>query len=154
MFNATAVLTTACSVWGMIGNCTQKFGFHKICEFWFFQVYWGLSLSPFCSYSNTMLSQPTLRGKEVLFFSFFGIVGTTSSFIGPFVPSAIIGTPNNNNSAPFYFLFALSIVRYLGILFFVDMEKSQIEQQKFLEDERKVRQHLENVVSRSSTSYH
>jgi len=60
MFNATAVLTTACSVWDMIGNCIQKFGFHKIWEFWFFQVYWGLSLSPFCSYSNTMVQHPTL----------------------------------------------------------------------------------------------
>lgn len=39
------------------------------------------------------------------------------------------------------------MVRYLGILLFVDVEKSQIEQQKFLEDERKARQHLENVVS-------
>jgi len=107
-----------------------------------------------------MISEVTPRGKEFLFFSLFSIVGKTSSFIGPLVSSAIIddtvscssspfvGRPTGmaqtveltkaqgNNSSPFYFLFALSIVSFLFLLFFVDLKKSREEQAIFLERER------------------
>lgn len=83
-----------------------------------------------------MISEVTPRGKEFLFFSLFSIIGKTSAFIGPLVSSAIIDAdPSNNNSSPFYFLFALSLVSFLFLLFFVDLKKSQAEQAEFLEKE-------------------
>lgn len=87
-----------------------------------------------------MISEVTPRGKEFLFFSLFSIIGKTSAFIGPLVSSAIIDAdPSNNNSSPFYFLFALSLVSFLFLLFFVDLKKSQAEQAKFLEKEALVK---------------
>ena len=47
-----------------------------------------------------MISEVTPRGKEFLFFSLFSIIGKTSSFIGPFISSAIIDD-TGNNSSPF-----------------------------------------------------
>jgi len=37
---------------------------------------------------------------------------------------------------PFYFLFALSLASTLVLVFFVDLKKSQVEQQIFLADEK------------------
>lgn len=82
-----------------------------------------------------MISEVTPRGKEFLFFSLFSIIGKTSSFIGPFISSAIIDD-TGNNSSPFYFLFALSLASFVFLLFFVDVKKSRIEQEEFLERER------------------
>jgi MFS-type transporter involved in bile tolerance (Atg22 family) len=82
----------------------------------------------------------TPRGYEYLFFSLFSIVGKISSFIGPIVSSAIIdASPSGNTSMPFYFLFALSLLSF-GILFMgVDLKKSRLEQEQFLEaNKRKV----------------
>ena len=79
----------------------------------------------------------TPRGKEFLFFSFFNIVGTTTSFIGPVVSSAIIdASPTRNSSLPYYFLTALSLASFVLVLFFVDLGKSREEQSRFLERER------------------
>lgn len=88
-----------------------------------------------------MISEVTPQGKEFLFFSLFSIVGKTSSFVGPFVSSAIIDS-TGNNSSPFYFLFALSVVSFLFLLFFVDIKKSRIEQAEFLERERLAKEQL------------
>lgn len=82
-----------------------------------------------------MISEVTPRGKEFLFFSLFSIIGKTSSFIGPFISSAIIDD-TGNNSNPFYFLFALSLASFLFLLFFVDVKQSRVEQADFLERER------------------
>lgn len=82
-----------------------------------------------------MISEVTPRGKEFLFFSLFSIIGKTSSFIGPFISSAIIDD-TGNNSSPFYFLFALSLASFLFLLFFVDVKQSRVEQADFLERER------------------
>jgi MFS-type transporter involved in bile tolerance (Atg22 family) len=85
-----------------------------------------------------MISEVTPRGKEFLFFSLFSIIGKTSSFIGPIVSSAIIdASPSHNNSTPFYFLFSLSLVSFLMLLFCVDLKKSRKEQEVFLEEEKR-----------------
>lgn len=85
-----------------------------------------------------MISEVTPRGHEFLFFSLFSIIGKTSSFIGPLVSSAIIdASPTGNNSAPFYFLFTLSVVSFGIILFGVDLGKSQQEQEKFLQGKKR-----------------
>lgn len=95
-----------------------------------------------------MISEVTPRGHEFLFFSLFSIIGKTSSFIGPLVSSAIIdASPTGDNSAPFYFLFALSVVSFGIMVFGVDLGKSQQEQEKFLQDKRR---RLKDSASSSS----
>lgn len=97
-----------------------------------------------------MISEVTPRGKEFLFFSLFSIIGKTSSFIGPLVSSAIIDAAGNAqypNSTPFYFLFALSLVSYLFLFFFVDVKKSRIEQAEFLERERIAKEKIAGGLS-------
>lgn len=96
-----------------------------------------------------MISEVTPRGKEFLFFSLFSIVGKTSSFIGPFISSAIIDD-TGNNSTPFYFLFALSLASFLFLLFFVDVKKSRIEQTEFLEREKIAKAKLKRISGSSS----
>jgi len=133
MFNTVAFGIIVLDAWGMIGIWTQKFGFHNQWEFWLYQVFYGVLVCPWYSYSQTMISEVCPRGRDFLFFSLFSIVGKTSSFIGPLVSSAIIdASPSHNNSAPFYFLFALSLVSFLFLVFFVDLKKSRVEQAKFL----------------------
>ena len=134
MFNTIAVGIIVLDGWGMIGIWTQKFGFHNQWEFWLYQVFYGLFVCPWYSYSQTMISEVSPRGRDFLFFSLFSIVGKTSSFIGPLVSSAIIdASPSHNNSSPFYFLFALSLASFVFLLFFVDLKKSRLEQALFLE---------------------
>jgi MFS-type transporter involved in bile tolerance (Atg22 family) len=105
---------------------------------WLYQAFYGLFVCPWYSYSQIMISEVTPRGKEFLFFSLFSIVGKASSFIGPLVSSAIIdASASKNNSTPFYFLFG----------FFVDLGKSRIEQEEFLERERERKKRVGGVDS-------
>lgn len=99
-----------------------------------------------------MISEITPRGREFLFFSLFGVVGKTSSFIGPLVSSAIVdraaaggwadggGGASKAASAPFLFLFALSLVSCVGLAWGVDLGKSRREQEGFLAKESKERE--------------
>ncbi|GKU12761.1 autophagy protein [Fusarium langsethiae] len=138
MFNAVMVFIILLDGWGMIGNWTDKFGFKNVWEIWLYQAFYGLFVCPWYSYSQIMISSVTPRGHEFLFFSLFNIIGKSSSFIGPFISSAIIdATPEGtNNSAPFYFLFALSLVSAIGIWSFLDLEKSAREQEAFIIEEK------------------
>ena len=99
-----------------------------------------------------MISEVTPRGKEFLFFSLFSIMGKTSAFVGPIVSSAIIDadsteTKAGNESLPFYFLFGLSLLSMLLLYFFVDLKKSRLEQDAFLEEERKAKERKGSIVS-------
>jgi MFS-type transporter involved in bile tolerance (Atg22 family) len=86
-----------------------------------------------------MISEITPRGHEFLFFSLFSVIGKTSSFIGPLVSSAIIDAdPSHNSSSPFYFLFGLSVISCFVLVFFVDLRKSQVEQEQFLKDKARL----------------
>ncbi|TID27099.1 hypothetical protein E6O75_ATG01592 [Venturia nashicola] len=139
MFDAIMIGIIILDAWGLIGIWTKKFGFHNAWEFWVYQVVYGLFVCPYYSYSQIMISEVTPRGKEFLFFSLFSIMGKTSAFIGPLVSSAIIdASPSGNNSLPFYFLLGLSILSFLFLFFFVDLKKSRVEQEKFLEDEKRL----------------
>ena len=80
-----------------------------------------------------MISEVVPHGKEFLFFAFFSIIGKTSSFIGPFVSSAIIERSGNTNM-PFTFLLALGAFSVV-VLWFVDVDKSRIECRQYLEEE-------------------
>ncbi|KAL7812579.1 autophagy-related protein 22-like protein [Trichoderma aethiopicum] len=152
MFNAVMVSIILLDGWGMIGNWTDKFGFHNEWEVWVYQAFYGLLVCPWYSYSQIMISSVTPRGHEFLFFSIFNIIGKSSSFIGPLISSAIIdATPNrSNNSAPFYFLFGLTIVSAVGIWTFLDLDKSAREQEAFLAQE-KARILGEDATSSKST---
>ncbi|KAJ8118940.1 hypothetical protein ONZ43_g3894 [Nemania bipapillata] len=138
MFNIVMVGIILLDGWGMIGNWTNNFGFHHVWEIWVYQAFYGLFVCQWYSYSQIMISSVTPRGHEFLFFSLFTIIGKTSSFIGPFVSSAIIDASpgHNNNSAPFYFLFALTLVSAIGLFLFLDLEKSAREQEAFLAQEK------------------
>jgi MFS-type transporter involved in bile tolerance (Atg22 family) len=144
MFMVVAVCIVILDGWGMIGIWTQSFGFHKRWEVWVYQAFYGLLVCPWYSYSQTMISEVTPRGKEFLFFSLFSIVGKTSAFIGPLVSSAIIDD-TGNNSSPFYFLFALSLASCAWLFFFVDIEKSRNEQEEFLEWEKNLKSQAERA---------
>jgi len=129
--------------WGMLGIWTPNFGFHNVWEVWLYQVFYGLFVCPWYSYSQIMISEVTPRGKEFLFFSLFGVVGKTSAFLGPAVSAAIIDRATAAGmeravSAPFYFLFGLSAVSAVG--WGVDLGRSRREQEGFLEGERKERE--------------
>ncbi|KAI1102527.1 autophagy-related protein 22-like protein [Jackrogersella minutella] len=139
MFNAVMVGIVLLDGWGMIGNWTDKFGFKNVWEIWVYQTFYGLFVCPWYSYSQILISSVTPRGHEYLFFSLFSIIGKASSFIGPLVSSAIIdASPNHsNNSAPFYFLFALTLVSACGLWIFLDLEKSAKEQEDFIRQENK-----------------
>ncbi|KAL6718491.1 hypothetical protein ACLMJK_004582 [Lecanora helva] len=140
MFNCIVVGIILQDGWGMIGIWTQSFGYHHVWEFWVNQVFYGLFVCPWYSYSQIMISEVTPRGKEFLFFSLFSIVGKTSSFIGPIVSSAIIdASPHGNNSTPFYFLFGLSLLSAGILVTFLDVKKSKVEQENFLAEEERVR---------------
>lgn len=143
MFIAVMVAIVLLDGWGAIGIWTQSFGFHHTSEVWLYQTLYGLFVCPWYSYSQIMISEVTPRGKEFLFFSLFSIIGKTSSFIGPLVSSAIIdASPNGNNSTPFYFLFGLSLLSALMLGWGVDLKKSRVEQEVFLEEERVAREKL------------
>ncbi|TYJ57909.1 hypothetical protein B9479_001264 [Cryptococcus floricola] len=131
LFNAFWILVLA--AWGCIGITQTKFGFHNAWEFWAYQAFYGIAVCPWYAISQAMISEVVPRGKEFLFFALFSIIGKTSSFIGPFVSSAIIDDSGNTNM-PFTFLLGLGVVS-VGILACVDVEKSRMECRKYLEDE-------------------
>ncbi|KAL8715075.1 MAG: hypothetical protein Q9220_001032 [cf. Caloplaca sp. 1 TL-2023] len=143
MFIAVMIGIVVLDGWGMIGIWTQSFGFHHVWEVWLYQTFYGLFVCPWYSYSQIMISEVTPRGHEFLFFSLFSIIGKTSSFIGPLVSSAIIdASPTGNSSVPFYFLFGLSSLSAAVLGWGVDLKKSRVEQERFLEDERRVREKM------------
>ncbi|KAG6004557.1 hypothetical protein E4U21_000941 [Claviceps maximensis] len=134
MFNAIMVFILLLSAWGMVGNWTNRLGFRTRTEFWAFQLFYGICISPFYSYAQIVISSVTPAGHESLFFSVFQIAGTTSSLIGPSISSTLVEAMprGSNESTLFYFLFALNLVSVAGIWKFLDLEESAREQQGFL----------------------
>ena len=151
LFNVVMVAIIVLDAWGMVGNWTTKFGFHNTWEVWAYQAFYGLFVCPWYSYAQILISSVTPRGYEFLFFSIFNIIGKSSSFIGPLISSAIIdATQGTNTSAPFYFLFGLSIISAAWIWCLLDLDKSAREQESFLAEERaKVLQRETNSSSKA-----
>lgn len=170
MLNTASVAVVLMTIYGLVGIWTQAIGFHSRWEFWVFQVYFGFFVCPWYNYSQTMvrpslslsrrselndklvgwqISEITPPGKEFLFFSLFGIIGKTSSFLGPFVSSAIIDHSNNSNStsSAFYFLMPLSLVSTVALILGVNVRKSKREQDKFLAEEQAAREHIEERLN-------
>ena len=95
------------------------------------------------------ISEVTPRGKEFLFFALFGIIGKTSSLLGPFISSAIIDHSNNRNStsSTFYFLMPLSLVSTVALILGVDVQKSKREQDIFLAAEHVAVERIEEKLN-------
>ncbi|CAN6631609.1 hypothetical protein TRVA0_013S01156 [Trichomonascus vanleenenianus] len=130
MFLANAIFITILPLYGMVGMWTGKAGIHNKWEVWLYNAYSGLLISPYYAYSSTMMSEVCPRGKEFIFFSIFSVVNKTSSWIGPFITSAITNKTNNNWSG-FPFVFALCAVSVI-CTFFIDLKKARIECEEFL----------------------
>lgn len=118
------------AVWGTIGIWTNKIGFHNQWEFWLFAATYGFTFGPQFSYGQAMMAELIPHGREYLFFSLLGIVSKGSSWIGPFVASAIVDSSGNQWTA-FAFVAALIFVPFVGI-FFIDVEKSREECHEYL----------------------
>lgn len=88
----------------------------------FNQAAWG-------SYNIIMISEVVPAPKMYLFMALFNTVGKTSSFIGPFITSAIITRSGGNTNTAFYFLLPLGIIGWC-ILWFVDPNKAKIDNAK------------------------
>ncbi|KAH7884476.1 MFS general substrate transporter [Phlebopus sp. FC_14] len=127
-------LENVLTLWGLIGVHTNKFGFKHVWEIWLYQAFYGLMVCPWYAYSQTMISEVSPLPQMFLFFSLFSVVGKTSAFIGPLVSSAIITVSDNNDNMPFAFLFGLGTFSTI-FLFFVDVKKSRMECDEFVEAE-------------------
>ena len=109
-----------------------------------------------------MISEVVPHGKEVspfyvwhsilqfLFFALFSIIGKTSSFIGPFVSSAIIDRSGNTNM-PFTFLLGLGVFA-VGILWMVDVDKSRVECRLYIQGEATKMYSMTDSLGSTSTS--
>ncbi|KAH9052926.1 MFS general substrate transporter [Lactarius deliciosus] len=117
---------TVLTAWGLAGVRTNKIGFKHVWEIWWYQVFYGLMVCPWYAYSQTMISEVSPLPQMS--------VGKTSAFIGPFVSEAIISASNNNDNMPFAFLFGLGLFSTI-FLFMVDVKKSRIECEEFVEAE-------------------
>ena len=135
MYILCSVFITLFPLYGLIGTWTNKIGFHKVWENWFYNAYYGVLINPYYVYSSTMMSEVCPRGKEFVFFAIFSTINKTSSFIGPFVSSAIIDDTGNNNTG-FSFLLAICILSLVSS-FFLDEDKARVQSEEFLLEEQR-----------------
>ncbi|CEH16194.1 hypothetical protein CBOM_06059 [Ceraceosorus bombacis] len=116
-------------LWGLVGIWTLKFGFHNVWEAYAYQAFYGLVVCPWYAYSQTGISEASPKGYEFAFFSLLNLVGRTSSFIGPFVSSAI--AQYGNESYPFGFLLGMAVLGGL-LLIPMDAKKGRQQQARFI----------------------
>ncbi|KIJ07753.1 hypothetical protein PAXINDRAFT_164557 [Paxillus involutus ATCC 200175] len=117
----------------IVGILTQAFGIYG---FWLVQkaykistkavLFYGLMVCPWYTYSQTMISEVSPLPQMY--------VGKTSAFIGPLVSSAIITASGDNNNMPFAILFGLGAISTI-FLYLVDVKKSRVECEEFVEAE-------------------
>lgn len=79
MFMFTNVFSIVIPLYGMIGLRTNKVGYHRVYDFWIYNIVFGLFQAPYYSYSQTMMSEFTPRGYEGMFFGLFGITNRAVS---------------------------------------------------------------------------
>ena len=83
-------------------------------------------MAAWSSYQVAFLSELIPAPKAYLFYALFNTVGKTSSFIGPFISSAITERTNGNTNASFWFTFAMGLTGWI-ILWFVDPKKAKLD---------------------------
>lgn len=146
-----ACMTLGPSMWGAIGYFTNTIGYHhdwEVCvepqqtlcanswladifsfifQFWVLQV-WNFQTAAWGSYQVTMISEVVPHPKAYMFFALFNTVTKTSSFIGPFISSAIIEKAGHTNAA-YWFLFPVGIIGVFT-LYWVDTDRAKIDNAK------------------------
>ncbi|ORX35484.1 autophagy protein [Kockovaella imperatae] len=116
------------NLWGVVGNYTDKIGFHHPWEFWLMSAYnfmdasWGV-------FYVTMITEVAPAPKMYLFMSLFNMMGKTSAFIGPFISSAIITRSGGKTNMAYWFLLAMGVLGFI-ILCFVDPDKAKVDNAK------------------------
>ncbi|ORX37517.1 putative autophagy protein [Kockovaella imperatae] len=128
-----ACMTLVPNLFGAIGTFTNVIGFHHKWAFWLAQA-WNFQMAGWNAYQVAFLSEVVPAPKAYLFFALFNTVGKTSSFVGPFVSSAISAKTNGNTSAAYWFTLAMGTTG-TAILWFVDPKKAKLDCVKFLEAE-------------------
>ena len=83
-----------------------------------------------------MISDVVPAKKMYLFFSLFGILGKTSSFVGPFITARIIASADGNDNMAFAFLLPAVLVGIV-VLHLVSVPKARIESKLYMEWERR-----------------
>jgi MFS-type transporter involved in bile tolerance (Atg22 family) len=86
-------------------------------------------MAAWASYQVAFLSELIPAPKAYLFFALFNTVGKTSSFVGPFVSSAITERAGGNTNASFWFTFGMGLVGVI-LLWFVDPKKAKLDNVK------------------------
>ncbi|APA15368.1 hypothetical protein sscle_14g101380 [Sclerotinia sclerotiorum 1980 UF-70] len=136
MFIVTNVFSVLIPLYGVIGLWSDKVGYHRVYDFWIYNIVFGLFQAPYYAYSQTMMSEVTPRGYEGMFFGLFGITNRASSIIGPYVIQAIINNTNNNWMG-FPFLFALCTFASI-LIWFVDVEKGREDCRRYVKERKAV----------------
>jgi MFS-type transporter involved in bile tolerance (Atg22 family) len=137
MFMITNFFSVFLSFYGMFGLWTTKVGYHHVCDFWTYNILFGLFQAPYYAYAQSMISEVTPRSYENMFFRLFRITNRASSIISPNVVQAIINQTNNNWMG-FPFLFALCTLASI-VIWFVDVEKGRENCRKYVEERKLVR---------------
>jgi hypothetical protein len=146
-------MTLVTSLWGAIGSFTHVIGYHHgtsnnsspyclvnhkltphaVWEFWLNNA-WNFQAAAWNSYYVIMLSEVVPQPKMYMFFSLLNCMGKTSSFIGPFISSAIIARAGGNTNMAYWFLFGTGLVGIL-LLACVSTDKAKVDVARFLERE-------------------
>ena len=83
-------------------------------------------MAAWASYQVAFLSELIPAPKAYLFFALFNTVGKTSSFIGPFISSAITDKAHGNANMAFWFTFAMGTTGFI-LLCLVDPKKAKLD---------------------------
>jgi Permeases of the major facilitator superfamily len=102
-------------------------------EFWLNNA-WNFQAAAWNSYYVIMLSEVVPQPKMYMFFSLLNCMGKTSSFVGPFISSAIIARAGGNTNMAYWFLFGTGLVGIL-LLACVSTDKAKVDVAQFLERE-------------------
>ncbi|KAF2147575.1 uncharacterized protein K452DRAFT_217809 [Aplosporella prunicola CBS 121167] len=137
MFMVTNAFSVLLPFYGMLGLWTRRVGFHRIYDFWLYNVVFGLFQAPYYAYAQTMMSEVTPRGYEGMFFGLFGITNRASSVIGPNVVQAIVNA-SGNNWLGFPFLVGLCTAAVV-VIWFVDVEEGREACRRFVDERKMVR---------------
>ncbi|OMP86918.1 Autophagy-related protein 22-2 [Diplodia seriata] len=137
MFMVTNAFSVLIPFYGMLGLWTARVGYHRLYDFWLYNVAFGLFQAPYYAYAQTMMSEVTPRGYENMFFGLYGITNRASSIIGPNVVQAIVNK-TNNNWLGFPFLVALCAAASV-VIWFVDLDKGRENCRKYVEERKLVR---------------
>ncbi|OJD36813.1 mfs general substrate transporter [Diplodia corticola] len=137
MFMLTNLFSVLIPFYGMLGLWTSRVGYHRVRDFYLYNVVFGLFQAPYYAYAQTMMSEVTPRGYEGMFFGLYGITNRASSVIGPNVVQAIVNATGDNWMG-FPFLVALCAAASV-VIWFVDLERGRESCRRYVEERKLLR---------------